>query len=143
MVVNSQAEKLRVLSVLYDEDLMDFLQNAFTFYDVNAFSMLHRPDWMKEINAKLFDLILLDVSFDKDHGRAPLMAIKNDPLFESVRIVTLSSFTIQDKEVAEWGAEAALQFPFELSHLVSTVKGKDSVIACHLHRDIFSEGYAG
>ncbi len=123
MVLTNKAGKRPVHIVVYDEDFMDFLSNALAFYNLGVSGSLQQVNWLNETDTPEFDILLLDVSLEKDHGQQQLMAIKANPKYRNVRVILLSSSALNHTIVNEVGADGALTIPFELPDLIHKLGG--------------------
>jgi len=81
------------------------------------------------------DLILLDMKMPGMSGEEALRALRDEPLTRETPIVILSGDPVGTAELQVVGADAALQKPFDLNDLVTTIKRQMENAECRMQNE--------
>lgn len=112
----------KILVVDDDTDILALVETALT---MNNFTVEAIPKWEKiEDNLEKFkpDLVLLDVYLAGADGRDICKKIKQDEQTHDIPVILFSANAEMGNHLEECSAEAFIAKPFELSHLIKTIR---------------------
>lgn len=111
-----------VLVVDDDPDILSLVETVLTMHNFNVEGILKWEDIdNKLINLKP-DLILLDVSLSGADGRDICKKIKQSKETQHLPVILFSANIRMGDDIENCHAEDFIAKPFELSHLVQTIK---------------------
>jgi len=112
----------KILIVDDDMDILVLMQTMLRMYDYQVEVISHWENINKGISDFTPDLILLDISLGTADGRVICKELKGAETTRTIPVILFSANSELGKNYQEVSAEAFIAKPFELSHLLSTIK---------------------
>jgi CheY-like chemotaxis protein len=112
-----------ILAVDDTRDILDALVVIMTMQGHEVKGVSTKAELLKELSIKKPDVILLDVYLNYADGREICREIKQLPEYNSIGIILISASPKLLDNFHDCKADAILEKPFDLSHLVKLVDG--------------------
>jgi len=120
LVVDDDAEIVELISDILTRDGRYEIRTASSGYEAGMVTQQFHPD-----------LILLDYMLPDVNGNVVCQTIRNNPEFESTRIIIVSGVIKQEEidQLLKSGAEDYVKKPFSISEILDKVNGALQVVA--------------
>lgn len=115
-------KRAKILVVDDDPPILTLMQNVLREYDLDAVLADSGPSAVELARSEHPDLILLDMKMPGMSGGETVRAIRSLPTLRNVPILILSGESLSRRELEAFGADGAVQKPFELSDLISQIQ---------------------
>lgn len=115
-------KRAKILVVDDDPPILTLMQNVLREYDLDAVLADSGPSAVELARSEHPDLILLDMKMPGMNGGETVRAIRSLPTLRNVPILILSGEPLSRRELEAFGADGAVQKPFELSDLISQIQ---------------------
>jgi DNA-binding response OmpR family regulator len=112
----------KILVVDDDPDILSLVETILTMHDFNVEALLKWESIDNSLNNFKPNLILLDVSLAGADGRDICKKIKQSKETEHVPVILFSANAKMGNDIENCHAQDFISKPFELSHLVQTIK---------------------
>lgn len=100
------------------------LEDLLTFHGFEVFTVANGQECLDSIDQVMPDLILMDIQMPVMNGTAAMLALKQSPATQNIKIVALTSFAMTgDKEkFLKLGADVYLSKPINTRELPKIIK---------------------
>ncbi|MBN2455230.1 MAG: response regulator [Sedimentisphaerales bacterium] len=114
LIVDDDTEIIELIADVLNRDGRFEIETATSGYDAGVLTQRFGPD-----------LILLDYMLPDINGNVVCQTIKNNPDFESIKVIIISGVIKQDEinQLLKSGAEDFLRKPFDINDLINKIAG--------------------
>lgn len=113
---------MRILILDDSTDLLYGLQRILTMYDHAVRSVKDTESFLKELDSFQPEVALIDVLLGQVDGREVCKRIRENDIYKNITLILFSGNPKNLTNYQEFGADGAVEKPFDMSGLIHQIK---------------------